>query len=611
MASNHFRWAGAAGLLFCTILQVILVGGIQSDSGKVTTQTVSTLPPSGSHGIEKRSVSILARNGDLPYYRKEWNKKLHPGFRGMNVENKDELAEVDKRYVGALARGGGFPVGTGKRSLYRYNSITGILPEEAILEAYLADELRQKLLQRELAAENDELNVATEGGYEEDPEASNEYNEKRGGVGSLARGGYMPSEGRYSSGKRSLAALARSGEILSIGRGSSHDREGGNGANKRGYGSLLRSGGISTIGKIPVYNVGKRGIESLARNYALPSMLNQEYAKKYDLIDNEDDDISSIQMTKPLYEEFEAVDENDDAQDMIPQEDMIKRHLGSFARTYGLRPGNKRNIGSIVRNGGMFYNGKRNEENSPQYDEDYFLNNKRHISSLLRNQGSYIPVKKDNEDRYASGDAEKRHLSSILHDRNSFANGKRYLGSLYRQGLPGVRHDKRENLEGIYEDGQWNRGDLTVGKRSIAEESGSRSGENDLNQQDGGNESNRTTEDELKNAASPISSVAMQKRSTDQQIDGNSSEKEKYKSDRPNSSHRQRRSIEMPYSTSDEYPMPVMQNTDFYDLETADEDELTGSPDKRFMGRIPHMGRSRPRTGSHSQSPTRRRPRYH
>ena len=52
---------------------------------------------------DKRSYASLARNGDLPFYaRQGWNKKMHP------------MVATGKRYVGALAKSGGFPYG--KRS---------------------------------------------------------------------------------------------------------------------------------------------------------------------------------------------------------------------------------------------------------------------------------------------------------------------------------------------------------------------------------------------------------------------------------------------------------------------------------------------------------------
>ncbi|XP_071440142.1 uncharacterized protein Nplp1 isoform X2 [Hetaerina americana] len=566
--STAGRWSGKAAALFVlAAVQVVLADGHQLTTNTQTPQVTSTETPNYetatsniNHGIQKRSVSILARNGDLPYFRKEWNKKLHPGFRGMNVDDKDEESVPTKRYVGSLARGGGYPMGQGKRAIgSRYDVLDGAIPEDELLETYIPEDWSRG-------------------------DMSEFAEDKRGGISSLAKAkGFVTYRGQYANGKRSVSALARSGELLSIGRGSSQERDGsGSSASKRGLGSILRNGGISTMGKAPVYSMsssmnGKRGIESLARNYALPSMINQEYGGKFDLPEGELEG-DSDPMTEALYEETEPIDDSDEPREMETSELIAKRHLGSFVRAYGFKPGNKRNIGSILRNGGGFsYNGKKSEEFSPY--EDYSISNdKRHFSSLLKNHVAYAPYKRGTEEGEEYDGVDKRHLASILHGRNAFTTGKRYLGSIARQGLLGSRQEKREDMEWGRDEGPWSRGDSSLGKRSIAEgDNGSLIGETSFDRQDNSRVTNETAEDELKNAAGALSSGGLQKRSTGQ----GRGEATKLKEE--SSKRRQRRSLAVPYSSSDEYPMPVLQNTDFYDLGNTEEEELEGSPGKRFM----------------------------
>ncbi|XP_046406012.1 uncharacterized protein LOC124170968 isoform X2 [Ischnura elegans] len=536
-------------LLLLAAAQVVFgEGAHQKSSSHVIPERPQILD--STHGIQKRSVSILARNGDLPYFRKEWNKKLHPGFRGMNVEDKDEEDAPSKRYVGSLARGGGYPTVQGKRTIGSlYDTLEDYSPEEEPLETYIPEDW---------SGEDD----------------SGFSLGKRGGISSLARANsYGPYQGKYGKWKRSVAALARSGELLSIGRGSNQERDGsGSSASKRGLGSILRNGGISTIGKNSVHMTsmvnGKRGIESLARNYALPSMISQDYDTKSDLPEEFDESIA-LPLNEPAYEEIVPVEESEEPKEVVDAEELIaKRHLGSFVRTYGFRPGTKRNIGSVLRTGGFGYTGKRNEE---FYPYELFSNDKRHFSSLLKNNAAYAPHKRDDDDYF---DAEKRHLSSILHDRMAY--GKRYLGSIARQGMLGGRHEKKDSSDWGFNEGQWTRGDSSVGKRSIADgDTGLPKGETYFDRQDDVRAMNETAEDELKNAAG---SGTLTRPRSSRQAQG---ETKKANEDTPK--HRQRRSLAAPYGSSDEYPMPVLQNSDFYDLGNQDEEEWEGTPGKRFM----------------------------
>ncbi|XP_011877043.1 PREDICTED: uncharacterized protein LOC105567095 isoform X2 [Vollenhovia emeryi] len=247
-----------------------------------------------------------------------------------------------------------------------------------------------------------------------------------------------------------------------------------------------------------------------------------------------------------------------------------RRHVGSVARDYGF-PSGKRNIGSLARQSILPLGGKRN------------------VASLARD--SMLPP------------TGKRNVAALARD-SALPYGKRYLGSLVRNGGYPVRgyDEGKRNIASLAKNADWpgfaKRGGTAPGRmivrvlnrhgRSLSDDRETHSEPLDLQQLIRQGHENNAKASAAVNWPFSVSEDLDESRAknrSNRRIDGASSQT------------RHKRQIDF----SDEYPLPVVQNTNMLDYEDMLE-ALANYPnaEKRFMGRIPQMG-PRPTT-----PPTRR-----
>ncbi|XP_066992456.2 neuropeptide-like 1 isoform X2 [Anabrus simplex] len=547
----------------------------------------------------KRYVAALARNGDLPFLvRKEWNKKLHPV-----MSSHRGLLQPEKRYVGALAKGGGIRMG--KRDGGEDEEV------ETLLEDIVATEELRRLqlnaLKNELLQEEDSLQ---------------EQDEQKRSIASLARSGNLP----FREGKRSVEALARGGYLPINKQQSVRDDDMGNGGiGKRSVSTLAKNGQLQMIGP---HNIAmddtdedenntedkRGGIGSLARNGYLHQK--KSFADEPENLD---------ELIQELYNE---------------EQDVYKRNIGSLARNSYL-PG-KRNIGSLARFGGfpgLRYTGSKKSDN----DIDLFFpeEEKRNLASLARS--GFFPVHEGK--RYLGSLARGRGLpfNSAMSKKDDLMDigeeVKRNIGAMARNWhLPEyVKYGKRINFLGNEFDGdesdieeiakRYVAALLRQGRLPVGENANYDSSEYNFQSQEE-EEKEAFPEEDKRHIGSLAASKAFQvhkksSRSTGSDGKAYNSEQEPQKAVPPpeganktkrevnvaaeGSSRRNKRQAYLgPSSSSDEYPMPVLQNSDLFDYEDMLEVMSGGAaPEKRFLGRIPQMGRNRQKTTSPSG---RRRP---
>jgi hypothetical protein len=478
----------------------------------------------------KRSYASLAKNGDLPLYVREGlNKKMHP----MMVGGRN--LPTGKRYLGRAEDKRSD--GDGEASQAE-NLLRSILETEDLWRLELRT-LKQELLREEEQELEDQL-------QEDEAEA-----EKRS-LASIARSGSLP----LKETKRSVEALARAG-YLPVPRLSQDQEEYPHDSNESSE-----------------EPAAKRNIAAMAKNGLLGA---------HGLRDRED----AEDMDNHLHQK-RAGDDLDELIQELYQEgrETSKRNIGSLARGFNFPYGVKRNLGSIARAGGFRFGGptKKNE------DEDILDGDKRSITSLVRNrinplregkryigsivknQGSRFGASK--KDDFESDDDANRNIEALarnwyfperpryethLDDEQEAAEdvAKRYVASLLRHGsLPvgvvassdGPEEDKRHvgSLAA--------KGSFQVHKKS------SRSAGSD---------------DVAYNSTHQAGSSNLAKRSLheDTQTQEESAKRTK------------RQAFLLPAPPSDEFPMPVLQNSDLYDYEDLAE-LLSGAsePEKRFLG---------------------------
>ncbi|XP_011175155.1 neuropeptide-like 1 isoform X2 [Solenopsis invicta] len=252
-----------------------------------------------------------------------------------------------------------------------------------------------------------------------------------------------------------------------------------------------------------------------------------------------------------------------------------RRHIGSVARDYGL-PSGKRNIGSLARQRMLPLGGKRN------------------VASLARY--SNLPQ------------TGKRNVAALARD-SSLPYGKRYLGSLVRNGYPvRVYDDSKRNVASLARNADWpdfmKRGGSAPGRmmvrvlnrhgRSLSDDHETRSDPLDLQQlirqgHDNGNDAKANVAGNWQLAPFIVA---------EELDESKAKNRSNRRIDAATSQTRHKRQIDF----TDEYALPVVQNTNMLDYEDMLEALADHYPnaEKRFMGRIPQMG-PRPTT-----PPTRR-----
>lgn len=233
-----------------------------------------------------------------------------------------------------------------------------------------------------------------------------------------------------------------------------------------------------------------------------------------------------------------------------------RRHIASVARDYGL-PSGKRNIGSLARESMLPLGGKRNVASLARY-------------SMLPQTG-------------------KRNVGSLARD-SALPYGKRYLGSLIRNGGYPVRgyDDGKRNIASLARNSDlpdfMKRGGTTPGRiqmirvlyrhgRSLPDDRETHSEPLDLQQlirqgHDNGNDADNW----------PAFSVS-------ENLDERAKNRSNRRIDATTSQTRHKRQIDF----SDEYPLPVVQNTNMLDYEDMIEAFADRYPnplpaEKRFMG---------------------------
>ncbi|XP_011648210.1 neuropeptide-like 1 isoform X1 [Pogonomyrmex barbatus] len=239
-----------------------------------------------------------------------------------------------------------------------------------------------------------------------------------------------------------------------------------------------------------------------------------------------------------------------------------RRHIGSVARDYGL-PNGKRNIGSLARQSMLPPNGKRN------------------IGSLAR---------------YSMLPTGKRNVAALARD-SSLPYGKRYLGSLVRNGGYPVRgyDDGKRNVASLARNADWpgfvKRGGTAPGRmmvrvlnrhgRSLSDDREAQSEPLDLQQlirqgYDNGND-----------AAANVASDWTTPFSVSENLDESRAKNRSNRRIDAALQARHKRQIDF----SDEYPLPVVQNTNMLDYEDMMEALTDHYPnaEKRFMGSAPEM----------------------
>nr|CAD7196477.1 unnamed protein product [Timema douglasi] len=554
----------------------------------------------------KRYVATLARNGDLPYIaHREWDKKVHPMMSGGGNY------ELGKRYVGALAKSGNLPFnreGRGDDGVGKIESILqGILETEDLWKSQV-QELKLELLKEELETLEE---ASDDNGYEEDV--------NKRSIASLARSGNLPFKG--GEGKRSVEALARSGYLPAPKAPESSEDSQMDASQeadllgKRSIASLAKSGQLQHASsqfvngdllKDEFDGEGKRGgIGSLARNGYLNN-------KK----DNGNRDLERLM------------------QQLYQDEGMDKRNIGSLARSFNLPQNGKRNLGSIARSGGFsqlrFSPSKKDDDNgseSDYYRDDEKRNlgafvksrqtplGKRYLGSTLRSRNSALSTisKKDEMD-----DEEKRNVGAMARNRllpfgkrdddedetNLEDVAERYVESLLRHDAGVIEGDENPGAEGKRHISSLKSGYKPHKKSSRS--TGSDSAAYHINESD----SQVTTKKPQAVETSPGNRKVKRSAGLHQdplakeenQIPATMTEGKHHESttvrevhaDVDGSTRRQKREtaylIPAP-ELSDEYPMPVLQNSDLFDYEDLEE-LMSGAaaPEKRFLGSVARGG---------------------
>ncbi|XP_076292285.1 neuropeptide-like precursor 1 isoform X4 [Lasioglossum baleicum] len=309
-------------------------------------------------------------------------------------------------------------------------------------------------------------------------------------------------------------------------------------------------------------NYQKRSIAMLAKNDDLPISLqdrleeNQDDEEKRTMVSSDEPAVpsSSRILPRPVL----------DSEGFAPDYAIDKRNVGTLARDFALPPG-RRNIASLVRD----YELQGNENN-----DDYMVQfpGKRNVASLARD--------------YTLPQNGKRNVGAVARDFG-LPYGKRNLGSLARTGdFPTREHGKR-SVSSLAKNRAWpislKRG-ISV-PASVILRTISRQGRSLADQLRARNDLSNIQE---------LSSALSQRNNYDSDTFGDDKLNDSQAIDafyeRIDSANRR---PNKQVSFSDEYPLPVMQSSNGFDYEEMMEalgDHYLNA-EKRFMGRIPQMGR--------------------
>ncbi|XP_076183697.1 neuropeptide-like precursor 1 [Ptiloglossa arizonensis] len=316
----------------------------------------------------------------------------------------------------------------------------------------------------------------------------------------------------------------------------------------------------------------KRSIAMLAKNDDLPINIhdrldeNQDDENKRTVVSSE----QTEQLALTIPRDYLTPSEGSDLDVLTLDLPVGKRNVGTLARDFALPPG-RRNLVSLVRD----YDGQ-NRGNSINVRIPF--TEKRNVASLART--------------FTLPQSGKRNIASIARDYG-LSYGKRYVGSLARTDSLPLREQSKRNVASLAKNMAWpvslKRGTIP---RSVILRTLSRHNRSVLDQ--------LAAENDLLN----LQELANMEQSQRKSYEGNLFEEKKLINSQSNDglsgkvdtdNKRPKRHIRF----SDEYPLPVMQNTNVFDYDEMME-ALTGqylNAEKRFMGRIPQMG-PRPTTPS-------------
>ena len=494
----------------------------------------------------KRSYASLAQNGNLPFFVREgWRKKMHPVMAGGRNLG-DQLLSTGKRYLGSLAKTGGLPFARTEGKRLDSDSVAD--ETDNLLQNILETEFQLKTLKQELLREQEE--------ELENRVLEDETDEDKRNFASLVRSGNLP----FNGGKRSVEALARAGYLPGHTR-PQESEENPPESNENSEEVLM-----------------KRNIAAMAKNGLLGAqrLKEQENLKEYLSQKGVDDVGAEIdELIQELYQEEQGTE---------------KRNIGSLAREFNFpHNGGKRYLGSLVRAGGYRFGGATKKSSDEVEDENLddkrgvmtlirnrmnqLKEGKRYLGSVMRNQGSHFGASK--KDDFEIEDEAKRNIGAMARTWNlpeKFKYGKRldteegnvedidkrYVGALLRHGSLPVGVVAASN--GLEEDKRHIGSLASKGSFQIHKKSSRSTGSDDVSY-------NNTQQVETSNKAKRSLQAA-------NQVQGEPGKRTK------------RQAFLAPETASEEFPMPVMQNSDLFDYEDLAE-LLSGeaAPEKRFLGK--------------------------
>jgi len=488
----------------------------------------------------KRSYASLAQNGNLPFFVREgWRKKMHPMMTGSrNLE--DQMLSTGKRHLGSLAKTGGLPFARTEGKRLDSDNVED--KTENLLQNVLETEFELKTLKQELLREQEE--------ELENRVIEDETEEDKRNFASLVRSGNLP----FNGGKRSVEALARAGYLpVPTPPQEPEEYPPENSENKE-------------------EKLSKRNIAAMAKNGLLGA---QGLKQKGDLKEYQDVGAELEELIRELYQEEQGTE---------------KRNIGSLAREFNFpHSGGKRYLGSLVRAGGYRFGGVTKKSDDDANDENLddkrsvmtlirnrmnqLKEEKRYLGSVVRNQGSRFGASK--KDDFEIEDETKRSIGAMARtwpfpekfkygksleneEENVEDIAKRYVGALLRHGSLPVGVVAASN--GL-EEGKRHIGSLaSKGSFQIHKKSSRSTGSDDVSY-------NNTQQVETSNKAKRSLHVA-------NQVQAEPGKRTK------------RQAFLAPETSSEEFPMPVMQNSDLFDYEDLAE-LLSGeaAPEKRFLGK--------------------------
>jgi hypothetical protein len=310
---------------------------LREDETEEEKRNLASLVRSGNLPFKdgKRSVEALARAGYLPVPKQPHDSEEYPHDSN---ENSEEL--MGKRNIAALARNGQL----GAQGLKELSQ------EDENKRGGIASLARNGYLHRKRAGDEagDDLDDMIQELYQEEQETG-----KRN-IGSLARGFNLP----YNGGKRNLASLARAGGFKFGGatKKSNDDDDDDDDENlyddKRSVTSLIRN-------RISPFQEGKRYIGSVIRNQG--SRFGASKKDDFEIEDETERNIGAIARNWNLLDHLQYGKRLDDEEGDV--EDVAKRYVAALLEHGNLPVGvaassegpeeDKRHIGSLASKGSL------------------------------------------------------------------------------------------------------------------------------------------------------------------------------------------------------------------------------------------------------------------